>query len=83
MLTQSNSDLDQMREQQNTAQTDVQQLSSQTQSMLSLNMKLQQTVSKAQVRSIDLELRKLEAKEAIERLMIIKVRSEACCNWLD
>ena len=62
-----------MREQQNLAQTDVQQLSSQSQAMLSLNMKLQNTVMKSQVRAIDLELRKLDAREAMERLTIVKV----------
>lgn len=70
-----------MREQQNLAQTDVQQLSSQSQAMLSLNMKLQNTVMKSQVRAIDLELRKLDAREAMERLMIVKVSclTDAMC----
>lgn len=71
-LTIWDSDLDLMREQQTAAQTDVQQLSSQSQAMLSLNMKLQNTVMKTQVKTLDLELRRLDAQQAVERLNITK-----------
>jgi len=63
-----------MREQQNMAQSDVQQLSSQSQAMLSLNMKLQKSVHSSQVKVVDLELRRLDARESRERLDITKVR---------
>lgn len=63
-----------MREQQHTAESDAQNLTSQTQSMLNLNLKLQSTVNKGQIKTIDLELRKLEAAQASERLAIIRVR---------
>lgn len=42
--------------------------------MLNLNMKLQSTVIKTQVKTIDLELRRLDALQAAERLEIIRVR---------
>ena len=41
--------------------------------MLNLNLKLQSTVLKSQVKAIDLELRELEARQAAEHLAIIKV----------
>jgi dynactin 1 len=66
------SDLDSVREQQTSALTEQKQLSSQTQAMLNLNLKLQNTVSKTQVKTIDLELRKLEAQQASERLNVVK-----------
>jgi hypothetical protein len=61
-----------MREQQNNQRTESQTLTSQSQAMLNLNMKLQSTVLKGHVKTIDLELRKLDAVQAIDRLDIIK-----------
>lgn len=68
------SDLEHLRKQQATQETQSQTLSSQSQAMLNLNLKLQSTVLKSQVKAIDLELRELEAKQAGEHLSIIKVR---------
>ncbi len=42
--------------------------------MMSLNLKLQSTASKNQARHIDLEVKKIEAREARELLNIIQVR---------
>jgi dynactin 1 len=42
--------------------------------MLNLNLKLQSSVLKSQVKAIDLELRKLEAQQAAEHISIVKVR---------
>ena len=41
--------------------------------MMSLNLKLQSTASKNQARNIDLELTKLDAREARELLGIVQV----------
>jgi dynactin 1 len=41
--------------------------------MLNLNLKLQSTVLKSQVKAIDLELRELEARQAAEHFAIVKV----------
>lgn len=41
--------------------------------MLNLNLKLQSSVLKGQVKTIDLELRKLDAMQAVEHLAIMKV----------
>lgn len=42
--------------------------------MLNLNLKLQSSVLAGQVKTIDTELRKLDALQAAEHLSIIKVR---------
>lgn len=43
--------------------------------MMSLNLKLQSSASKNQARNIDLEVKRIEAREARELLSIIQVRS--------
>ncbi|GAA5970337.1 hypothetical protein JCM11641_001670 [Rhodosporidiobolus odoratus] len=65
-------DLEQLREHQATQASESQSLTSQSQAMLNLNMKLQSSVLKSQVKAIDLELRKLEAQQAAEHLWIVK-----------
>ncbi|GAA5942628.1 uncharacterized protein JCM15063_000844 [Sporobolomyces koalae] len=65
-------DLEELRRQQSTQASESQSLSSQSQAMLNLNMRLQSSVLKSQVKAIDLELRKLEAKQASEHLAIVK-----------
>ena len=72
------SDLEQLREQQHAQQAESQSLTSQSQAMLNLNMKLQSTVTKTQVKTIDLELRRLDALQASERLEIIRVSRRSC-----
>lgn len=53
------------REQKN--ETEKVSLSSQSHAMMSLNRQLQSTVMKSQAKAIDLELRKLEASQAVDR----------------
>lgn len=67
-------DLEQLRQHQASRETESQSLTSQSQAMLNLNMKLQNSVLKGQVKTIDLELRKLDAQQALEHLSIVKVR---------
>lgn len=43
-----------------------------------MNLKLQSSVSKNQAKNIDLELRKIEAREARELLGIVQVRVNRC-----
>ncbi|KAI8375957.1 dynein associated protein-domain-containing protein [Radiomyces spectabilis] len=66
------SDLEQLRHKEENEQTEKRNLSSQSQAMMSLNMQLQSTVMKAQAKAIDLELRKLEAAQANDRLSYIQ-----------
>ncbi|CEQ40814.1 SPOSA6832_02476 [Sporobolomyces salmonicolor] len=65
-------DLEDLRHHQATQATESQSLSSQSQAMLNLNLKLQSSVLKSQVKAIDLELRKLEAQQAAEHLAMVK-----------
>ncbi|KAK4056088.1 hypothetical protein OIO90_002819 [Microbotryomycetes sp. JL221] len=66
------SDIESMRKQQATRETESQTLTSQSQAMLNLNMKLQSSVQKSQVKAIDLELRKLDALQASTHLEIVR-----------
>ncbi|KAG0150545.1 hypothetical protein CROQUDRAFT_38151 [Cronartium quercuum f. sp. fusiforme G11] len=65
-------DLEAMRERQQIQHTESQTLASQTQAMLNLNMKLQNSSVKGQVKAIDLELRKLESTQAVLQCTIMK-----------
>ncbi|EGU11742.2 Dynactin [Rhodotorula toruloides ATCC 204091] len=65
-------DLERLREHQASQADESQTLSSQSQAMLNLNLKLQSSVLKSQVKAIDLELRKLEAQQASAHLDIVK-----------
>lgn len=67
------SDLDQLRTQSQTAQTESATAVSQAATVMSLNLKLQSSVQKHQARTIDLEVKSLEAKECKELLDIVQV----------
>lgn len=54
-------------------ETEAKELESRSRAMLDLNMKLQNSAAKTQVKTIDLELRKLEAQEASEHLAIVQL----------
>jgi dynactin 1 len=72
LVTTLQNDLDQFKHKEVSQQSERQTLSSQSQAMMSLNMQLQSTVMKAQAKSIDLELRKLDAAQANDRLSYIQ-----------
>ncbi|RCI05266.1 hypothetical protein CU098_009430 [Rhizopus stolonifer] len=72
LVTTLQNDLEQLRYREVSQQSEKQTLSSQSQAMMSLNMQLQSTVMKAQAKSIDLELRKLDAAQANDRLSYIQ-----------
>ncbi|GAN11005.1 dynactin [Mucor ambiguus] len=72
LVTTLQNDLEQLRHKEVSQQSEKQTLSSQSQAMMSLNMQLQSTVMKAQAKSIDLELRKLDAAQANDRLSYIQ-----------
>lgn len=48
---------------------------------MSMNLKLQSSASKNQARNIELELRRIEARESKELLSIIQVQSMVHRNW--
>ncbi|EJT98432.1 hypothetical protein DACRYDRAFT_118713 [Dacryopinax primogenitus] len=66
-------DIEYLRNQQTTHASEAQALSSQSQAILALNMKLQTTVAKNQAKNIDLELRRLDASQAKEHLQIVQL----------
>lgn len=72
LVTTLQNDLEQLRHKEVSQQSEKRTLSSQSQAMMSLNMQLQSTVMKAQAKSIDLELRKLDAAQANDRLSYIQ-----------
>jgi dynactin 1 len=67
------SEVDSLRALTQTAQHESATAASQTAAMMSLNLKLQSNVSKNQARNIELEIKKLEAKETRELLNIVQV----------
>lgn len=66
------SDLEEFKHKEKNEQSDKITLSSQSQAMMSLNLQLQTTVMKAQAKAIDIDLRKLEASQANDRLNMIQ-----------
>ncbi|KAL7270883.1 hypothetical protein RUND412_006393 [Rhizina undulata] len=67
------SDLEDMRASQQLTETEAEELTARSRSMMDINMKLQITAAKAQNKTIDLELRRFEAEEAIEHLSIVQM----------
>ncbi|KAK9494112.1 dynein associated protein-domain-containing protein [Lipomyces doorenjongii] len=66
------SDLDQLRTEKSMSEAESAEISRRTREMYDLNQKLQASALKTQVKTIDLELRKLEAQEAVEHLSIVR-----------
>ena len=73
LVTSLQGDLEDMRASQAVTETESEQLNSRSRAMLDLNMKLQISAAKTQVKTIDLELRRLEAQEAEQHLEIVKL----------
>ncbi|KAI9935023.1 hypothetical protein AWENTII_005425 [Aspergillus wentii] len=66
-------DLEDMRASQQISEAEASDLTTRSRSMMDLNTKLQASVSKAQTKSIDIELSRMEAEEAIQHLSILKL----------
>ncbi|KAJ4308918.1 hypothetical protein N0V84_011808 [Fusarium piperis] len=73
LVTSLQSDLDDMRASQAVTEGESEKLNDRSRAMMDLNMKLQISAAKAQVKTIDLELRRLEAQEAEQHLEIVKL----------
>ncbi|KAK4101929.1 hypothetical protein N658DRAFT_41890 [Parathielavia hyrcaniae] len=71
LVTSLQSDLADMRASHAVTENESEQLNSRSRAMLDLNMKLQVSAAKAQVKTIDLELRRMEAQEAEQHLGIV------------
>ncbi|KAF9478081.1 dynactin [Pholiota conissans] len=72
LVMQLQTDLDQLRTQTQTAQSESASAASQAANVMSLNLKLQSSAQKNQARTIDLEVKSIEAKECRELLGIIQ-----------
>ncbi|KAK4547849.1 hypothetical protein LTR36_010568 [Oleoguttula mirabilis] len=73
LVSQMQSDLADMQASKQLSETEAAGLNSKSRAMLDLNLKLQSSASKTQVKTIDLELRKLEAQEASEHLAVVQL----------
>ncbi|KAJ6508957.1 dynactin [Mycena sanguinolenta] len=72
LVVQLQNELDSLRAQTQVAQTESQTAASQSAAMMSLNLKLQSSASKNQARNIELELKRMEARETRELLNIVQ-----------
>lgn len=66
------SDLEGMRASREITESEARELSSRTKAMMDLNLRLQSSITQGHARTIDLELRNLDAKQAIDNLAIIQ-----------
>lgn len=73
LVTNLQTDLDDMRASQAVTEGESEKLNDRSRAMMDLNMKLQISAAKAQVKTIELEMRRLEAQEAEQHLEIVKL----------
>lgn len=73
LVTNLQTDLEDMRASQQISEAEATDLTTRSRAMIDLNMKLQQSVSKAQTKSIDVELNRMESEEAAQHLAIVKL----------
>ena len=73
LVTTMQSDLEDMKANQQLSETEANELNNRTRAMMDLNMQLQTTASKTQVKAIDLELGRLQAQESSEHLSIVQL----------
>ncbi|KAK8006681.1 CAP-Gly domain-containing protein [Apiospora marii] len=66
-------DLEDMRASHAVNEVESEQLNSKSRQMMDLNLKLQLSAAKTQVKTIDLELQKMDAQEAQQHLQIVKL----------
>ena len=73
LVSNMQSDLEDMRASQQISETEANELSQRSRAMMDLNMRLQVSASKSQVKAIELELGKMEAQESSEHLAIVQL----------
>lgn len=66
-------DLDDMKASHAITETETEQLSNRSREIWDLNMKLQVSATKTQLKTIDMELRRLDAQQASEHLSIVQL----------
>lgn len=73
LVTNLQGDLEDMRASHQISETEANNLTTRSRAMMDLNMKLQASASKAQTKSIDMELNRMDAEEATQHLAIVKL----------
>lgn len=73
LVTNLQGDLEDMRASQQLTETEANELSTRSRAMMDLNLKLQASVEKAQSKTIDIELGRMEAEESSEHLAIVQL----------
>lgn len=73
LVTNLQGDLEDMRASHAVTETEAEKLNMSSRAMMDLNMKLQLSAQKTQVKTIELELRRLEAQEASDHLNIVQL----------
>ncbi|KKA30890.1 hypothetical protein TD95_004079 [Thielaviopsis punctulata] len=73
LVTTLQNDLEDMRASHAVTETESEELNNKSRAMMDLNMKLQLSAAKTQAKTIDLELRRLDAQEAADHLEIVKM----------
>ncbi|KAI1100277.1 CAP-Gly domain-containing protein [Jackrogersella minutella] len=73
LVTNLQTDLEDMRASHAVNEVESEQLNSKSRAMMDLNQKLQISASKTQVKTIDLELQRMDALEAQQHLQIVKL----------
>ncbi|RDW90299.1 putative dynactin [Aspergillus mulundensis] len=66
-------DLEDMRASQQITEAEATDLTARSRAMMDLNLKLQSSVAKAQTKTIDIELKRIEAEEDTQHLSILKL----------
>ena len=73
LVTTMQSDFEDMKAAQQITETQANELSTRSRAMENLNLKLQNSAAKAQVKAIDLELGRMQSRESAEHLAIVKM----------
>ena len=73
LVSRMQGDLQDLEASKSITETEAKDLEGKSRAMLDLNLRLQSSVAKTQVKTLDLELRKLEAREASEHLSIVQL----------
>ncbi|KAF2096387.1 hypothetical protein NA57DRAFT_58305 [Rhizodiscina lignyota] len=73
LVTNLQADLEDMRASKEITETEAQALDSRSRAMMDLNRQLQASATNTRVKTIEMELRKMEAQEAAEHLAIVQL----------
>ena len=73
LVSQLQADMADMKASKQLSDTEAKELEGKSRAMLDLNLKLQTSAAKTQVKTVDLELRRHEAQEASEHLAIVQL----------